>query len=235
MEKKLNELVSRLKAAFEQRLVSVILYGSAAGGEYQERFSDINIFCVLDRITPAELANAEAVFRWWISEGNPSPLLMSEEEVAGSTDCFAVEFTDMLERRRLLHGRDVVEGLSIDRSFYRAQVEYDLRSRLLRLRQKAAGILHDKQLLLRLMADSVSTFLVLARHALLLRGEPCPPSRRATVAKVEPSLGIAAEPFETLLSVRDGATGAASDVPALFVRYLQAVEGLVRVVDQMDR
>ncbi len=65
---------------------------------------------------------------------------MSEQEVQTSTDCFPIEFHDMQERRRVLMGKDVVEKLPIDRSFYRAQVEHELRAKLLRLRQKGGRL-----------------------------------------------------------------------------------------------
>ena len=136
------------------------------------KFSDLNVLCVLTQVTPAELADAEPIFKWWRAQGNPSPLLMSEEEVRTSTDCFPIEFHDMQERRRVLFGNDVIEDLAIERTFYRAQVEHELRAKLLRLRQKAGGLLTEKQALLRLMIDSVSNFLVLARHALLVSGVP---------------------------------------------------------------
>ena len=42
---------------------------------------------------------------------------------------------------------------------------------MLRLRQKAGGCSFGRELLLRLMADSISTFCVLFRHALILAGE----------------------------------------------------------------
>ena len=82
MEDKLQELVDRLKHAERERLQSVILYGSAAAGEHNEHFSDLNVLCVLTRVTPAELADAEPIFKWWRAQGNPSPLLLSEEEAA---------------------------------------------------------------------------------------------------------------------------------------------------------
>jgi len=95
---------------------------------------------------------------------------MSEDEVARSTDCFPIEFRDMKERRRVLAGADVVADLVIGDVFYRAQVEHELRAKLLRLRQKAGGVLSDKALLLRLMVDSISTFCTLFRHGLVLAG-----------------------------------------------------------------
>ena len=88
--------------------VSVVLYGSAAAGEHNEHFSDINVLCVLTRVTPAELAGSEPIFKWWRALGNPSPLLLSEEELRTSTDCFPIEFHDMQERRRVLFGPDLI-------------------------------------------------------------------------------------------------------------------------------
>ena len=123
--------------------------------------------------------------------GNPSPLLMSEEEVRTSTDCFPIEFHDMQERRRVLFGRDVIASLAIDRSFYRAQVEHELRAKLLRLRQKGAGLLSGSgKALLQLMADSVSTFLVLARHALLLHGVTPMDWKKREVARKLGEIGV---------------------------------------------
>ncbi len=43
MEDKLLELVDRLKHSQGERLRSVVLYGSAASGEHNEHFSDLNV------------------------------------------------------------------------------------------------------------------------------------------------------------------------------------------------
>src|SRR6516225_6598102 len=137
MQAILGQLVERLRKTQRERLVSVILYGSGADGDHHEKFSDLNVLCVLNEVNPASLADCEPIFKWWRAQGNPSPLLLSEEEVRDSTDCFPIEFHDMQERRRVLFGPDVVEKLVIDKTFYRAQVEMELRTKLLRLRQKA--------------------------------------------------------------------------------------------------
>src|SRR6185436_20798730 len=103
--------------------------------------------------------------------------------VITSTDCFSIEFHDIQRYHRVLYGKDVIAGLAVDDSFYRAQVEHDLRAKFLRLRQKAAGILSDNDLLRRLLADSVSTFCVLFRHALILHGAETPDTKREIVVK----------------------------------------------------
>src|SRR6266702_4619771 len=52
MELKLTELVDRLKKSHGERLISVVLYGSAAGDDHVVKFSDLNILCVLTEVTP---------------------------------------------------------------------------------------------------------------------------------------------------------------------------------------
>jgi|ERR1700677_4201040 predicted nucleotidyltransferase len=235
MEDKLQELVDRLKHAQRERLLSVILYGSAAAGEHNEHFSDLNVLCVLTRVTPAELADAEPIFKWWKAQGNPSPLLLSEEELRTSTDCFPIEFHDIQERRRVLFGADLIQNLVIEKIFYRAQVEMELRAKLLRLRQKAAEVLFDKPALLRLMIDSVPNFLVLARHALLVSGLPSGWRKREIVHSLA-SIGADGTPFDTLLDLRDQSKLAGDvDPEALFASYLKQIEALVSHVDRLDK
>ena len=130
MEQLLKELTDRLRSQFGQRLVSLVLYGSAASGDQDVEFSDLNLLCVLDRLDAASLRQTESVFRWWRENKQPAPLLMSEEEVHSSTDCFPIEFQDMKERRRVLMGRDIVAELAIDFRHHRAQLEHELRSKL---------------------------------------------------------------------------------------------------------
>ena len=123
-DKRLSELTTRLTQAFGDRLLSVVLYGSAASGEMHGKYSDLNVLCVLKTIGPAELRLAESPIRWWRSLNNPSPLFLSEEEFYNSTDCFAIEFHDIVECHRVLAGADLVTGLVVDDTFYRGQVEH---------------------------------------------------------------------------------------------------------------
>jgi predicted nucleotidyltransferase len=234
MEQKLQDLVDRLRKAHGDRLVSVILYGSAASGDHHGEFSDLNVLCVLTRVSPAELGASEPIFKWW-RDGNPTPLLLSEDEVRTSTDCFPIEFHDMQETRRVLFGKDVIQDLEIDRTFYRAQVEHELRAKLLRLRQKAAGVLGDKPALLRLMIDSVSNFLVLARHALLLSGLGAGAGKRQVAVNLA-GIQVDAAPFQTLLDLRERAKKSGDvDVETLFASYLKQIEAMVAHVDRLEK
>lgn len=235
MEQKLKELRERLENAFHDRLVSVVLYGSAAVGDHHARFSDLNVLCVLRQVTPRELGEAEPIFRWWRELKNPSPLLMSEEEVHNSADSFPIEFRDIMERRKVLHGPDVFADVKVDRTFYRAQVEHELRAKLFRLRQQAAGVLSDRRALLKLCLDSVSTFCVLARHLLLASGVEAKAHKHDVVRQIADQLKIDMKPFETLLELREEKRVPEEvDPQSLFERYLDSIRRLVEHVDKLN-
>jgi hypothetical protein len=232
LDQVLADLLEKLKAAFQERLVSAILYGSAAVGDWHHQTSDLNVLCVLDRITPEELAKSEPVFRWWREKGQPSPLLLTSEEVGASTDCFAMEFHDMREHRRVLYGSDMIQGLTVEDRFYRAQVEHELRSKQIRLRQKAAELLSDHKRLVKLLTDSISTFCVLGRHALVLSGNP-PRWKKSEILAALPSVtGSSFDTCNAILALRQsGSVPPAAEGVTLLAGYLRETDALVRFVD----
>jgi hypothetical protein len=236
MDKLLEQLVERLRRSYGERLVSVVLYGSAASEEYHPGYSDLNVLCVLTQVAAKELADAEDLFRWWRGEGNPAPLLMSQAELGRATDCFPAEFRDIQRQHRILSGQDVISGLTIGDSFYRAQVEHDLRAKLLRLRQKASGILSEDDRLLRLLVDSVSTFCVLFRHALILHGASAPASKREIVESARERFGVDPAPFFSLLDIRERRIRAREVDPlVLLVRYLEGIGKVIEAVDGLEQ
>jgi hypothetical protein len=234
MRKHLDRLIERLTKALGPDLLSVVLYGSAARDEHHADFSDLNVLCVLTGVTPSQLRAAQPVFRWWLDLGHPPPMMLSEHEVETSTDCYSIEFQDMKLHRRILFGKDPIANLTIDRKFYRAQVERELRSKLLRLRTKSAPVLSDNTALARLMASSISTFCVLFRHALILTGAPVPENNRALLERSAEVFGIDAKPFLQLLEARtEKAKLKSIDAAQLLGSYLRELSVVVDAVDRI--
>jgi predicted nucleotidyltransferase len=236
LERILSELVERLKSALGDQLVSVILYGSAAVGDWNKENSDLNVLCVLDQLSPRELLKVEPVVKWWREQGRPPALLLTAEEVRTSTDCFAIEFHDMKKYRRVLYGADLLEDLTVDNSFYRAQVEHELRSKQIRLRQKAAELLSKPDRLIQMLIDSVSTFCVLGRHALLLSGNEPRWKKADVVAGLEIALARPLPAFNEILAVREsGKPPGGAAAASLLERYLVETDALVRFVDALAK
>ena len=81
-EAKLTDLVSRMKEFAGENLESIILYGSAARGDFKEGHSDLNVLCVLRSVAARELARVTPVVHWWCKDQNePAPLFFTAEEL----------------------------------------------------------------------------------------------------------------------------------------------------------
>jgi len=60
-EAKLTDLVARMKEFAGENLESIILYGSAARGDFKEGHSDLNVLCVLRSVATRELTRVAPV------------------------------------------------------------------------------------------------------------------------------------------------------------------------------
>jgi predicted nucleotidyltransferase len=233
MEKDLNELVRKLKEAAGANLKSVVLYGSAATGDFHPKHSDLNALCVLERVDATELERLNRPAVWWERKGHPAPLVFTLEELRRSADVFAIELLDIQAGRRVLFGEDVFAGLDVPMDLHRMQVERELRAGLIRLRQRALAAGRDRKRMLHLMTASVSTFTALFRHALVALGEQPPQQKRAAVERLAALLGFDAVAFHTVLDLREGKLKEKQvDAAATFRGYLEAV---ARVADEVDR
>lgn len=232
MEKLLQELVKRLQGAYGDTLRSVLLYGSAAAGDFHKDHSDLNVLCVLRRIGVEELEKSHELANWWRSRGNPAPLLLAEDELGRATDAFPIEFRDLAEHHRVLHGENPVEGLEVDPLYHRAQVEHELRAKLLRLRQRYAGVHRDRQAVVQLMADALPSFAALFRHALIAAGQAAPVHKREIFQAVAQHFQLQAQPFLDVLEVREGKKKPKDlDARRTFEGYLAGVAHMAAAVD----
>ena len=141
----------------------------------------------------------------------------------------------MQQHRRVLLGADVIESLAVDNKFYRAQVEHELRAKQLRLRQRAAEVVSEPKRLQRLLVDSVSTFCVLGRHALILHGAPPRWRKKEIVEDLSAVMGTPLTGIDEILAIRTAESRTAgSDTVTLLDRYLKDVAALVHFVDQLQ-
>src|SRR5271154_492956 len=233
METKLSELVARLKSAAGDNLKAVVLYGSAVTGEFQEKHSDLNILCGVERTTVLELERLHGVAEWWVSQKNPAPLIFTHEELSRSADVFAIELLDMKHHHRMLFGADFLEQLEVPLRLHRLQVERELRTDWLRLRQAILGAPSKKKAHLAIMLSSVAVFCALFRHALIALGQPQAHSKLEAVDGIAALTGANASGFHSILEFRAGKRKEKDiDIEAAMQTYLEFVEIATNEVDR---
>jgi predicted nucleotidyltransferase len=233
MEAKLTELVDRLKAALHDNLKTVVLYGSAVTGEFRAGHSDLNVLCVVDRADAALLEHAHGVADWWMRQGNLAPLIFTVDELRRSADVFAIELLDMKLHHRILYGTDFLDDFEVPLHLHRLQVERELRTAWLRLRQAILAAPLSNKVHVDIMLKSVSPFCALFRHALLALGHDMPATKRETVNAIASLTGANPTAFQTILDLREGKRKKSEiDVEVSLNAYLELVEVVTNEVDR---
>jgi hypothetical protein len=237
----LNHLVEDLRSTHGDNLASVVLYGSAATGESNELRADYNLLVALHRITPEDLRLAQAPMREWQRLGHQVPVYFTVEELADAADVFPIEFHQMSKARRVLFGSDPFEFFQLSNENLRHQTEYELRSKLIQLRQLYIPASVSAEKLAALMSDSLSSFAALFRAVLLLMGQEPPVAKADGVRAIVQSLKLERVPFERIFQLRTGGAGAPESADLtdreandLFAAYLAQIERVIEAVDQLE-
>src|SRR5215470_16264481 len=101
-EQLLSEFVEKMRTAAGGNLTSVILYGSAAEGEFHPEYSDLNLLCVVRDTSFASLSRAADAVEWWRKKKRHPPIVLTLQELKDTADVFSIEFLDMKRRYRVL-------------------------------------------------------------------------------------------------------------------------------------
>lgn len=204
IDPKLDEFVQKLKTAAADNLKAVILYGSAATEEFHDKHSDLNILCVVNLADAAHLEALHGPVEWWIRRDQRPPLVFTLEELKRSSDIFTIELMDMKSRHRILYGENVLAGISVPLHNHSIQVERELRTDWLRLRQAILAAPKKSKVYLELMVSSFSAFAALFRHALLALGQAPAETKREAIDRIAQFAGADPAGFRTILGVREG-------------------------------
>ena len=232
---KTDEFVKRCREAAGPNVEAIILFGSAVSGDFHPGLSDLNLFVVLRDASFSALQSLSPVVKWWNGEKQPPPLCMTRRELERSTDVFTIELLDMVRHHRVLFGEDehVLKNLHISTHLHRIQVEYELREKLILLRQHLLIADGNTSRLWDVILHSVPSFATLFRHALIALGSDSPAGRREAVENLARKLGFDSSPLQQALDVRERkADPKKLDVNDLCARYLAAIEKVATAVDE---
>ncbi|HMQ04126.1 MAG TPA: nucleotidyltransferase domain-containing protein [Pyrinomonadaceae bacterium] len=238
MNHQFEALIDDLKSTHGRNLASVILYGSAAAGDFLPSQSDLNLLIALHRITPEDLRNAHACVREWRRLGHPVPVYFTVSELKNAADVFPIEFHQMEIARKVLYGKDVLAELKIDDHYLRHQAEYELRSKLIYLRRKYIPVSNSVEGLCRLMADSLPSFAAVFRAILILDGTEPPATKHEIVAMTVERVGLDGIVFEKIFNIRENNFAARLDeigANELFGQYMTQIEKVIDSVDSIGR
>ena len=231
-EKAIAQLTEHARLVFGTDLVSLTLYGSAAGEDFVPGQSDLNLAIVLEQVTFPYLKALHAHLPKWHQLGAAVPLLMDRRFVEQGRDVFPMEFHDIKEQHRVLYGEEIFARLEIDSRHLRYQAEHEVRGKLLRLRALYAEVGADRKRLEHLMLSSAKTFVIIMRNFIRLRRGETYTRYLAVLDGFEKHFNQRFPTMRDLLNVKLGLHPWPDRIEEAFRVYLEEVEALVEVLDR---
>ena len=227
----LRDFVTGLQGTYGGDLTSVILYGSAASGEFSAIHSNVNCAVILrDTSLPALSKIAPLLNKGKFRRLNT--IFFTEAYIKNSADVFPVEFLDIKENHRILYGKDILAGLNIDIKNLRFQCEQELKSKVINIKRAYLTGINSPDLD-KVLLKFFTAALHILRNILRLK------SGRAAYRKEEILDGIAGE-FHIDVSVMKKileAKSANRRLPRKAARglFVSLVDDLEKISDAVDR
>jgi hypothetical protein len=234
MDYHFDELITRLRSAQGDNLVSVIVYGSAIAAPGNSKRSDYQLLIGANRLGAGDLRRLRPVVRWWTQNGYEMPVFFTTEEFAASLDVFPIEFRLMKRAYRVLYGQDLLAEREASKEHLRWQTELELRGKLLRLRSLALPASESTSGLTGLMTESVVSFIRFMRPIPEILGEEPPLGRLATARRVGELLHVDTAPLIRVLRLREEPNELMEiEVQDLFASYLDCLAKVIKAVDDL--
>lgn len=235
-ENKCARAVEVLRDVFGEQLRAVILYGSAVGADYVPGRSDINLLVVLQDASPRELQTLRGRWKEWHRLGLDVPLVVDEQFLVRAADVFPLELIEIRERHRLLFGKPVLALVEVSLQNVRHQVEFELRSKALRLQALYLNTDLDRAVMQEALLSSAKSFVVLMKHLLYLKGESGPfESYAQVVERFATRFSLSLSAVQLLLAIRREARPWPTEIEPFVREYLGEIHAVIRVADTIEQ
>ncbi|MEM7476667.1 MAG: hypothetical protein AAF483_16895 [Planctomycetota bacterium] len=130
-----SSLIQELPRALGDQLLALIQYFPARVSSTQSEPDRIHLLILLDTMNMEVLsACADAINRLAGKEAL-SPMILSRDELLGSTDVFPITFLEMQAKYKVLAGEDFLANLTVSDAHLRLRCEQELRNLLLRMQR----------------------------------------------------------------------------------------------------
>jgi len=218
--------------AFGKDLVSLMLYGSAAGGSYVKGKSDINVLVVLTPEGIDRLEDAFDLVKRWKKSKVAVPLVMTKQFIESSLDSYPIEFLNMKNSSILIYGENVLESLVFKPEDLRLQIERELKSKILLLREGYLESEGQVRSVRQLISKSLTAFISIFNAMLYLKQGSMPREKSETIREMSRVFAIDAAVFMRCFEIRqDTDKLSGREVIEVFKKYLREVDKSCHTID----
>lgn len=230
-----EEFIEDYKEAFGSDLISIVLHGSGARGEYIPGKSDINFLIVLSEDGIDRLAIAFKPVAKWHKRKVTTPLFLSRSHITSSLGSFPVEFLNLKACYHVVYGEDLLQDLEIGREHLRLQCERELKGKLIQLRKRFIESQGKKREIEDLIRHSLPAFLSIFQAMLYLKEGGVICQKKGVIDRMGAVFGLNRDCFLTLTGIREGKEKLKGhdDVLIVMEHYIEEIKKMSAHIDQL--
>ena len=221
---------------YDENIVSIFVYGSITGPGYDPKRSDINLAVVLKEVSLDKLKRSLKAVKKGMRRRINAPLFLSPSYIKMSLDTFPMEMMSMKDSCLVLFGDDCLSDISIKRSDLRKECEYQLKGKLLTIRQAYLEQALSRKNLEKLIKTSFRALLPVFQNVLRLEREETPPlDKEEILVQLGDEFEIDITPFLDVLHDKktEGRIGGMT-AEAFLDNFLVQLERITEIVDKME-
>ncbi|MCP4681963.1 MAG: hypothetical protein GY864_06505 [Desulfobacterales bacterium] len=229
-----QEIIADYKGLFNDDLISIILYGSAAGKEYRPGKSDINLMIVLSDAGIGRIDQTFDTLKKWRKKNVATPLFLTKDYITSSLDVFPIEYLNFQQNYLLVFGKDILKDLVFNREFIRLQCERELKGKLLLIRETFLETGGEMKALITVITQSISAIIAIFEAFLYLKGIDLPREKREIIRATCEAFDRDGGLFNKLLDIKEGKIKPdKKEILGLFKDYLREVRELSKQADAL--
>ncbi|MGB2879835.1 MAG: hypothetical protein WBD24_06615 [Candidatus Omnitrophota bacterium] len=231
----LKPYLEELIKVYGDDVISLFVYGSVTGPDYNPKTSDINLAVVLKKVSLEKFKPVLKTVRGGAKKKITAPLFLSPSYIKMSLDTFPMEFMNMKDSRVMLYGDDVLADIAADKADLRRECEYQLKGKLLTIRQAYLEEALDRKGLERLLKMSFRALIPVLENVLRLKKEgPVPGEKEKVLRQLEEEFGVDVSSFLEILHDKETDGKISGRHPEEFLSdFLAQLEKITDEVDGM--
>jgi hypothetical protein len=164
-----------------------------------------------------------------------APLIMTPEYIAGSLDVFPIEFLNFKLIHHTALGEEILDNIEIHAGDLRHQCEWEIKTKLIGLRQGYLAAQADRRLLSENFGSIITGAIPLFRGIVFLLQSQAPITQSAVIQALSEAVAIDTSVFSTALQVKQKIIKpAVGEFNIIFENYYAALEKLERIVNEIS-
>ena len=218
----------------DDNVLSILVYGSAAGINYNPGVSNINIAVIVKNLDFSVLKQSLGLVKWGRKHKIATPLFLTKEYILNALDVFPIEFSEIKEQHKVIFGEDIFKDLDIPFKDVRLLCEQQVKGKLLHLRQAYLDIGSNPSVLKNLLLSALSDLTPIFRQLIILKGQKPLEQKEEMLGQLAKIFSLDLQPFLAVYHDKNKKILISSNqVEAHFQNFLNQLENLSRHMDSL--